>query len=195
MTENIFVASWLSARIKYTRILTSGFCGRSTAAEPIRWRARSIIKFDIASFFKISSPRYSFGASDSFPVLKFFPPFLRSELYDLLSEDIESKHLADSFNRFVMITFIAILLATLAVFFSVLAYYYFSYRGLFYPSFLLLVLCLISNFMAWYNLRRMGDSFEKFFNEKREKSTVFTHYEISDSGVSKKDIYSTRVKI
>jgi hypothetical protein len=49
--------------------------------------------------------------------------------------------------------------------------------------------------MAWYNLRRMGDSFEKFFNEKREKATVFTHYEISDSGVSKKDIYSTRVKI
>ncbi len=147
-----------------------------------------MIKFEIPSVFNIRLPNYSFGDSEAIPALRLFPPFLKSELYALVSEDPESKRLAGIFNRFVVITLVATFSSFVGMMLCVLAriyMFYFYYRSFMYSTLMMLLVWAISSFMSWYNLKRMANVFSKFFNETREGEGVFVHYEVNDNGIFK----------
>ncbi len=147
-----------------------------------------MIEFDVPSFFSIRTPGYSFDGGSRMPALRLFPPFIKSELHALVGECRLSGKFADSFNRFVMITFAAMLCAGFGATMSLFSHLYFHYRGFFYPTFLMLAVCFISNFMAWYNFKRMAESYIAFFSSNRDCGISFQHFEISDNGIFRRGI-------
>jgi hypothetical protein len=148
-----------------------------------------MIKFEIPRFFNLKMPKYRFGDSEPIMAVKFFPPFVKEELYDLVKEDKKSKEFADLFNRFVLITFFGASSVCVGIILFMGSFSYFTARfskTFLVPTFFLLALTIISNFMACRNFKLMADAFSKFFNEKRRKDDIFIHYEVNENGVFKR---------
>jgi hypothetical protein len=134
-------------------------------------------------------PKYRFGDSEPVTALKLFPPFIKEELYDLVKEDKKSREFADVFNRFVLITFFGASSVCVGIILFMASFSHFTARFskiFLVPTFFLLALTIISNFMACHNFKLMADAFSKFFDEKRRKDDMFVHYEVNENGVFKR---------
>ncbi|HOK04938.1 MAG TPA: hypothetical protein PLN24_06780 [Victivallales bacterium] len=154
-----------------------------------------MIEIEIPSFFSVRVPRYSFDGGEKISALRFFPPFIKPELYILISEDSQSKKFADTFNRFVIITFVAITLAGFAVISSLLTYYNYHIRVFFMPALLLLSTSLISNFMAWYNFMKMAETYMHFAKKKRDTGINFEYFDINDNGIFKRKVKTEKTDL
>lgn len=147
-----------------------------------------MIEIEIPSFFSVRAPRYSFDGGQKICAFRLFPPLIKTELYNLISENPESKKFADIFNRFVIITLIAILCSGFAATFSTFTYLNYRSRIFFSPTILLLVMSLISNFMSWFYFRRMSETYMAYVQDKRQTGINFEHFEINDNGIFKREI-------